>query len=274
LPTRFRYKGTAYAASGIITTPFKEIIETQAPATLSEAGGYSCARVPAFSHRNFLKFDSAHTEVTGSRTHHDQPGETYSTLVKASIEGVNIMGMITADLVVANLVSTYNSTVDDEPSVKLIGSRFENLKVAGIPVKVEMSIGTLDRHHRHKDLKKAYATDPHVRNLFGDAELKKRHAAAPPEVKNYLDAPPDEGSEMPQSAGYSTVSIVKRLIPECDALECYGHVIHIEGFGTIRLGEVRVCNHTRALTMIAVHLGCPVEGDGDVGCVADGGTSA
>ncbi len=275
MPSRFRYKGTAYAAAGVLTTPFREIIETQAPTTLSEVGGYACARVPNFSHRNVLRFDSAHTEVTGSQTHPHDKGETYSTLVKANIEGMNIMGMVTADLVVANLVSTYNASIDDQPSVKLIGSRFENLKIAGIPIHVEMCVGTLDKHHRHKDLEKAFAGDQNVRDLFGDHELAQKHVAAPPEVQNYLDAPPAAHcTKMPESGGYSTVSIVRKLEPAHRGMfECYGHVIHIDGFGTIRLGEVRICHHTRALTMIQVHLGCPVEGDTSLGSVADGGTS-
>ena len=271
MPSRFRFKGSAYAAAGVLTTPFREIIETQAPATLSEIGGYGCSRVPAFSHRNVLRFDSAHTEVTGSRTHFDQPGETYSTLVKASIEGLDIMGMITADLVMANLISTYNSTVDDQPSVKLIGSRFENLKIAGSPVHVELAIDTLDRHHRHKDMKKGFGDGQSgVRELFGDAAT---HAKAPAEVREFLDAPPAPGGDMPHSAGISTVSIVKKVVPENKALQAYGHVIHIEGFGTIRLGEVRICPLTRALTMIQVRFGCPVEGNGSTGFVADGGSS-
>lgn len=276
MPRRYRFKGTAFAAAGVITTPFREIIETQAPCTLSDVGGYGCSRVPAFSHRNLLRFHSAHTEVTGSQTHLDKQGqgETYSTLVKARIEGLDIMGMISADLVVANLVSTYNSTVDDQPSIRLIGSRFENLKIAGSPVHVEMSIATLDRHHRHKDLKKAYADDKEgVRDLFGDQDLRNRHPHAPPEVKHFLDAPPPaDNTEMPFCDDIATVSIVKKLIPENRALEPYGHVIHIEGFGTIRLGEVRMCHGTRQLSMVQVRFGCPFEGQGSVGVVDDGGS--
>jgi hypothetical protein len=275
LPTRFRFKGTAHAAAGVITTPFREIIETQSPATLSEHGGYCGSTVEKFRHRNILRFESAHTEVTGSRTHVDKDGETYSTLVKACVEGLNILGMVTADRVVANLVSTYNAKEDDEPSVKLVGSRFEGLKIAGVPVRVHLSVGTLDKHHRHKDLKKAYGKrDKGVRNLFGDDELKKDYAHAPAEVKYFLDAPSSGGADMPASAGTSTVSIVKRAEHESDALKFYGHVIHIEGFGTIRLGEVRICNHTRELTMVHVRLGCPFEGDLAITSTADGGTSS
>jgi hypothetical protein len=260
----------------VITTPLREIIETQAPVTLSQHGGYCGASVEKFRHRNILRFESAHTEVTGSQTHVGKDGgETYSTLARATVEGLDILGMVTADRVVAHQVSTYNSKEDDEPSVKLIGSRFEGLKIAGIPIRVHLSVGTLDMHHRHKDLKKAYGKrDKSVRDLFGDDELKKDYAHAPAEVKEFLDAPPGAGAAMPAWSDISTISIVKKVEHDSDALKFYGHVIHVEGFGTIRLGEVRICKYTRALTMVHVRLGCPVEGDVCITSTADGGTSS
>jgi hypothetical protein len=270
---RYRFKGHAYAASGIITTPFREIIEVQAATNLADFGGFGSSRVSGFRHRDILRFEEAHSEVTGSRTHLDEPGETYSTLVRSTVEGVNILGMVTADKVVAHLVSTYRTGPGAENSVKLIGSRFENLRIGGIPVQAELSVGTLDKYHHHKDLKAAYAGDQKVRDLFGDDSLRARHPDAPKEVKNYLAAPPGEGPEMPADhEGTSTVSIVKKLHVDSDALECYGHVIHIDGFGTIRLGEVHICKKTRALTMIQIHLGCPYDGDTSLGSAADGGS--
>jgi hypothetical protein len=272
LPTRFRHKGSAYGAAGTLTTPFQEIIHTQASSHLADFGGYGTAHSENFSHRNILRFDRARTEVTGSQTHPDGP--TYSTLVKATVEGLNIMGMITADCVVANLVSTYVHGPDAEPAVNLIGSRFENLKIAGIPVKVSLNLDVLDKYRHHKKLKDAYKTDKTVRDLFGDDDLRKRHATAPAEVKEFLDAPPSEkkGAEMPHSEGVSVLSIVRKLEPEGNAFECFGHVIHIEGFGTIRLGEVRICNKTRELTMVQVRFGCPVKGHSSLASVEGGGS--
>lgn len=273
MPSRFRFKGSAYGVAGVLTTPFREIIPTQAASNLADFGGYGTGHSEDFSHRDIIRFHRAHTEVTGSRTHLESHNPTYSTLVKATIEGLSIMGMVTADRIVANLVSTYVDGPDAEPAVNLIGSRFENLRIGGIPVKVCLNLDVLDKYRHHKHLKAAYKTDKKVRDLFGDDDLKSRHRDAPPEVKNFLDAPPEDDSEMPHRNGVSTVTIVRKLEPECNAFECFGHVIHIEGFGTIRLGEVRICNRTRHLSMVQVRLGCPVEGDGSVGVVDDGGSS-
>jgi len=272
LPTRFRHKGSAYAAAGSLTTPFNEHIPTQASTNLADHGGYGVAHSDNFAHRNILRFDRAHTEVTGSQTHPEGP--TYSTLVKSTVEGLNIMGMITADRVVANLVSTYVHGPDAEPAVNLIGSRFENLKIAGIPVKVCLNLDVLDKYRHHKHLKEAYKTDKSVRDLFGDDDLRKRHQTAPQEVKDFLDAPPagKKGEEMPHDGGVSVLSIIRKLEPECNAFECFGHVIHLEGFGTIRLGEVRISKKTRELTMVQVRFGCPVQGHASFSFADDGGS--
>jgi len=273
LHSRYRFKGSAYAASGVITTPFRELIEVQAPATLAEFGGVGSSKVSCFKHRDILHFEHAHSEVTGSRTCLDQPGETYSTLVRSTVEGLNVLGMVTAYRVVAHLVTTYRPGSGAENSVKLIGSHFENLKIAGCRVHVDLCVGVLDKYHHHKDLKAAYGTDKKVRDLFGDDELRQKHHQAPQEVKNFLAAPTSDSPEMPaNSDGVSRLSIVKKVSADSDAIECYGHVIHIEGFGTIRLGELHICKHTRNLTMIHIHLGCPYEGDVGITSTAGGGS--
>ena len=44
------------------------------------------------------------------------------------------MGMVTADRIVSRLFTSYKADdPGDEPVVKLIGTRFENLRIAGIP---------------------------------------------------------------------------------------------------------------------------------------------
>lgn len=274
MPTRFRHRGAAYGAAGILTTPFNEIIPTQASSHLAEFGGHGTSQSENFAHRNILRFDRAHTEVTGS--HSDDANPIHSTLVKSTVEGLNIMGMITADRVVANLVSTYvHGGQDPEPAVNLIGSRFENLKIAGMPVKVTLNLDVLDKYRYHKELKAAYQTDKSVRDLFGDDDLRKRYNGAPKEVKEYLDPPPPvfkKGDEMRQSEGVSLVSIVKKLEPEGNAFETFAHVMYIQGFGTIRLGEVRICKKTRHLSMIQVKFGCAVEGFASLGVSDDGGS--
>jgi hypothetical protein len=244
LPTSYRYFGSAYGVAGLLTTPLKEVIDTQAPAVLADFGGHSINHSENFKHRDILHFSRAHTEVVGTQSHldrkrRDENDDTFSTLVKSSIEHFNLMGMVTADRIVANMVATFNKYDHPEQKFKLIGSRFENLRVAGIPVKVCLNLDVLDKCDTHETLGRNYRDDKRVRDLFGDDELRNRYPNAPAEVKRFLSAPPESEEIMPQENGAVTLSIVRKLEPECNALECYGHVIYIEGFGTIRLGEVR-----------------------------------
>jgi hypothetical protein len=272
MPSPHRFRGSAFGAAAVLTTPFDEILPTQASANLADFGGFGSGRSEGFRHRDFIHFDLAHSEVTGSQTHFDGDVATYSTLVKSTIINLNVMGMIECDKVVANLVSTYEDRPDAEPSIRLIGSRFQNLMIAGIPVKVCLNLDVLDDCHQHGLLKSKFKALKAVRDLFGNDDLRKAHPSAPDRVKKYLDAPPDEGGDMPEYDGVTTLSIVRKLEPECNAFKTYGHVVHIEGFGTIRLGEVRVGKYTRQLSMIQVELGCPVEGRALFGSVDGGGT--
>jgi hypothetical protein len=265
LPGRFRFKGTAIGAGGRITTPFKEPIEVQAAAALPEIGGYGSARSSHFHHREFLRFDLAHSEVIGSRSDEDDEKAVFSTLIKSTVEGLNIMGMITADRIVANLVTSFKYG-EDQPSVKLIGSRCENLRVAGIPIKVVFATDILDKHDTHKSMREAYGTVERVRDLFGDAALKERFPKAPSKVARWFchpfETPPETEAkpQMPEINGISHVSLVRHLEPDGDGLDCWGHVIRVEGFGVIRLGEVSISPLSRSVTMLHVVLGSPVTG--------------
>ena len=271
MPARFRFKASAYGAGGHITAPFNEVIEVQAGSALPEIGGYGTASSDRFRYREILHFDRAHSEVVGSRFPGDK-GDVYSILSKSTVDGLNIMGIVTADRIVANLVSTYKGEEPGEPTVRLIGSRFENLRIAGIPITVVLAVDTLDKYPTYSSLRTAYATDDCVKDLFGDASLRKCFDKAPSKVAQWFSHSVNPQPQMPAIAGVSSVSLVRDLKPADGAIVCWGNVIPIEGFGTIRLGEVGVSQLTRSVTMVQVDLGCPIVGQ--VACCSseDGGS--
>jgi hypothetical protein len=268
--SRFRFKGSAIGLAGRITYPFNDLIEVQAASALPDTGGYGSSRSAKFRFREILSFDLAHTEVIGTTLSSDN---TYSTLCKATVEGLNVLEMVTADRIVANLVST--CTPDgNESSIKLIGSYFENLRIAGIPVEVDLAIDVFDKYDTYALLAEAYRTDESVRKLFHDIALKERYHAAPPKVARWFSAPSAEDrSELPSQNGVTAVSLVRKLTPASSALQSWGHVIYIPGFGTIRLAELGVSAATRTLTMLQIDLGSPVGGNVTASAVDDGGTT-
>lgn len=275
MPSRFRFHGYAIGAAGRISKPFSEPIEVQAASALPQLGGQGSARSSSFKYRDILQFDLAHTEVTGSPCDSDcddnnSNGASFGTRVTSTVEGLNILNMVTADRVVATLSSTYTAASDGEPSVRLIGTHFENLRIAGIPVDVDLVCDVLDSFDTHRALAQAYRTDDRVRDLVDRLTLKHRAAEAPAHILRWFN-PSKGGNELPASRGITAVSLVRSLAPQRAGLDCWGHVIHVEGFGTVRLAEVEISKVTRTVNMIQVDLDCPYKGQVMLCSIADGG---
>jgi len=287
LPSRYRFRGSAFGAAGQVTRPFHEVIEVQAASTLPQIGGHGTGHSVDFRHRHILRFDLAHTQVTGSKYgSEDDAKATYSTRVSSVVEGLNIADVITADRVVAMLVSTYTPTSNGEPSVRLVGTHFDNLRIAGVRVEVDLCVEVFDHHHTHGSLAGAYA------NNDEDKEVSKRVVQAKGGIRGLIDRLTLAGHEkknqehfrkwithdevecetLPATGGGATcLSLVRGIQPPPPGIECCGHMLHIEGFGTIRLAELEIFKTTRVLTMIQVKMGSPCGADMAVGGVADGG---
>jgi hypothetical protein len=275
LVENFRFRATAVGASGHFSVPFNETIDVRATSALSGVGGYDSARAGDFRFREILSFGVARTEVIGSPCPDEECGPAHTTVAKATVERLNVMDMVTADRIVANLVSTYPGHKPGdpprEPSVRLLGSRFENLRIAGIPVQVGLNVDTLDEYDTFTELQKAWPKVDRVRELFGDEALRARLSGAPSKVSRWFN-PAAAASQLPAVEGVSSTSLVRELKPEGSGLESWGHVIHLKGFGTIRLGEVQISRLTRALTMLQIDFCCPLKGAVAFCFVEDGGS--
>src|SRR5262249_11129354 len=122
-PHSFHYRACAHAFSGNITRPFQQSIDIQAPITLPSIGGHGQSRVENFQFREFFSFKKGYPLVSGSQ----EDDGSYNTLVTATVEGLNIFDVITADRIVARLHSKHKKDAP-EGEVSLVGSKFENLK--------------------------------------------------------------------------------------------------------------------------------------------------
>lgn len=226
MASRYRFQASAIGAAGRITLPFQELIEVQASSALPEIGGYGSAISSAFNHRQLVSFDVAHSEVTGSETVGKDGNPVYSTLVKSTVEGLNVMGMVTADRVVARLVKTFRVDPTQDPgyqqSFTLAGTRFENLKIAGMKLDVDLALEVFDQCNSFEDLPEAYRSESQI------------------------------------GRGITSVSLVRRGDPKTPGF--YGQPIQIEGFGTIRLAELEIGMFSRRVNMLEIDLSCPVEG--------------
>ena len=264
MASRFHFHGEALAFAGRVRVPFQEVIPGQAGSTLSEIGGYCTAVSRDFRYRELIQFDLAHTEVTGSDT-----GRSYATLIQCTVEGLNINGMVSADRIVARLYSSYRNEPDGEPAIRLIGTRFENLKIAGVPVTVDLATDVFDHLDKHHKVCTAYEKDPDFRKLFGEVTLRDAFDELAEMVQRWVHRPPRDAGTLPSNKGFTEVSLARKVT--APGLPCWGHVIHIGGFGTIRLATLQISQYTRRLSMIHIDLGCAVEGELMVCEIQDGG---
>jgi hypothetical protein len=259
----FRFHGDAIGAAGRITAPYDDVIPAQASAALPELGGVARAHAGRFEHRGIFRFEEARAELVGRRE-----GDAYETLIMAVVEGLNINEMVTADRLVARLVSSRRPD-NPEPSITPIGSHFENLRIAGYPVKLDLATDTFHALSTFSSLARAYQDDTdnsrerlaQVGSIAGSEQASQR-------ILEYLPASPlveqlHSATTKPQPAPaiYSTTLVREVLgVPRHAATVC-GHVIEIEGFGIIRLAEFHVASNWKRLTMLRVNLGSPIRGE-------------
>lgn len=273
MPSRFRYHGHAVGVGGRIDHPFHEFIEIQAASALPEIGGHGSAESSNFKYRDIVRFDHARTEVTGSRGQDPDGKLIHKTLVRAKVEGLDIMGVVKADRVELRLVSYADGSAGGQPSFKFTGSHFDNLRIAGVPVTVHLAVDVFDRLQTHDDLAKSYKDKGEFRRIFHELTLKDRLKEVPETVRRWFQEAPEKGSDLPHVGGISTMTLVRKLELARPEFPCWGHVIFIEGFGTIHLAELSVSKCERHATMLRVDFGSPVIGTLEAGTGCGNGSS-
>src|SRR5882724_4956882 len=129
----FHFHAEGHAFSGEFRHPAWCLIRAQASASLPTIGGHASAHVENFRFQDFVSFKSAHTHISGKRRRDD----TFATHATTTIHGLNILGVITADLIVCRLTSVH-SPKDCEGHIIAEDSRFEGLRIKGEDVKVTL----------------------------------------------------------------------------------------------------------------------------------------
>ncbi len=239
----FLYHGGAVAASGYVTLPIQESMPIQAATSLPVTGGHGSAYAEKFCHRNYFSFERAESHVVGSYSEKDK---AFGTLATTTIEGINILNVVTCDKIVARVTSKHPED-GGEPSIIPLGSRFENLRIAGHRIDVELATDLFTEHPTWTKLEEAHKSKKEIRD-----ELTRLS------TKGSTTLPP-----VGQMIGVSLARIDK--LPA--GLKRNGHGIHVEHFGTVYLGEYFVSATMHRLLMLHVDLGCSVEG-----CYGAGGS--
>lgn len=237
------YNAHGHALSAQFVRPFRHTIDVQAGMSLPTTGGYGVASVSDFRFKEIVSFKHASTQVSGSFDEHD---ESYTTLVSVAIEGLNFLDVVTADRVVARIASSHPVN-EREPHILLVGSHFENLRVAGCLVKVELD------HELFLGIDTFRAL---LKELDSNGEFRK--IALDPYRTGQLQGRPGD-------CGTVLCSLVKNIDVNCRGVKPEGHVLTVPEFGRIFLAEVVAEDSHRILTMLRFELGSSTGGSGTAG---------
>jgi hypothetical protein len=242
---RFRYHAATLGVSGQIRQPFEHAICPQADVRLPESGGYVHSRVDNFNFRDIIVFDRAIAFAAGSFSVKD---DAFDATAAVTIEGLNILNVITADRVTARIASSHPRS-GAEPRITPIGSSFVNLRIAGYKVELDLAVDTFAE----------FDTASELRSACEDNDLSGRvqpHALSTDRAREEM-----------------SFTLVRSLRGLGNEIRVSGNTIRIRDFGVVRLAEIFISERKRRISMVQFDLGSTPEGEGQAGG-AEGNGSA
>jgi hypothetical protein len=255
------YHAKAYILRGELEHPIKQPIQEYGLVALEETRRESLITqsVGETNIEGLISFKRGHTRVAGThvKTKADIYGNDHAgwvTLSTAALEGYNVVDTVTVDRMVAQLSTEHPMTNGNVPRVNFIGTRYENLRVGGYPVEVELNLAICgskpanDRHYfqdvefldnMQRQLNGTVESDDFPKTMekgYG-AEIAyidelKKHAK-----EDVIRVVPVDGNGYPKLR----FSLVKKIKPiPIPGVRTFGNHIFIPNFGTVALAEVEV----------------------------------
>jgi hypothetical protein len=263
----FYYHADACPIGGLFTHPVEAIVPGHGSSSLPQAGGYSAARVNGYRLDSLISFDHAYSEIYGME---NKANDSWATQVTSVVEGLNIFETIQADRVVATLSVEHSRDAAFQPTVSIVGSQFENLRIAGVRVNPVFSKDLITHYEKGTFPRVALVDDREFVAKAVDQNAKILRADGSPEwLKERYGW--IQSQESRKQKGYVLCSLVKE-VQGAKPGSSYGHVLHVPDFGNIFLSELLVDQHTYRLTMIRMEMGCAAEGRLSVGTADSNGS--
>jgi hypothetical protein len=292
------YHAEAHVLSGNLKHPIEQPIPHQALVVLekTQVDGHIMQSIEGTTLEGLISFKSGHSRASGNKiAKRDLWGKDHSgwvTLSTSVIEGLNVFEVITADRVVAQVSTEHaenkGKDPDHVPKVTFLGTRFENLRVGGYPVQVELDLGICgnkpdDDQPYLKDRSFLDRVQRQLEDVAGAKGLPESMEQAYDSKIAYIDdlKKRANGRAKGERNGYSKLqcSLVKSIGPiPIPGVKTFGNIIFIPDFGTVSLAEVEVgieaghdgssdttdvgspqtpgASHYFTLNMLNMHLGC------------------
>ena len=257
---RFLFHAYAAGLSGKIHRPYEEVLEVQAASALPPSGGVSRGQSKGVKIRDFLQCESVISRATGE---FQASTGTYETRVTAVAEQLNIAGVITADLIRAQVHSSHSQQEDVQPSIVPDGSAIINLKVNGTPIELENLSDLFTELNTLEKLRERHRTDPDFRGRIHEYTMAGRFTELV-ESKLHRYFPfcrRQPGDELHETRHAAILPLFRVVTPSGPEFKVVQNVIHIENFGRLHLGELFITAVERRVTALHIDLGSPTGGD-------------
>jgi hypothetical protein len=265
------YHAEATVLTGHLRLPLAQEIKPQAYLKLRDQGGYLSQHSSEYRVEGVVSFRSAYTQVAGNLD--SKTGHGWNTLSTSVVEDLNVMDVVTADRVVGQ-ISTDHPPSGYVPRVTFLGSRFENLRIAGHPVELDLDTNLFGPK---PDSDAPYTKDPGFLDRISSQYRR---------IGSHQDLPADllERYNRLPSTSENQESIECSLVNHADGSypgRSFGHVIEVPNFGRVYLAVLRLeqSDFQQArpkrtlihLTMIELEMGCIATGKTAIAkCVVNG----
>lgn len=269
------YNAEAKILEGSLQMPVVQKIHPVGHTQLADEGGYKAIRSPEYRVEGVVSIASSLSHVAGNSI--TKPNGGWSTLSTTVIEGLNILEVVTADRVVGQVI-TEHPAEGYVPKISFLGTRFENLRIAGRPLELDLDLEILGATPKNDGpYTKEAGVVSRVSNQYKKILGTKK---VPDEVGQHFK---QLSSKLGTGLGVEC-SLVNQIEGSFPGLS-FGHVIHIPMFGTVTLAKVSIVHdgtHSKTgapkkttvrLTMLECKLGCAIEGEMDIGGPGNNGTS-
>lgn len=277
----YLYHASAFGLAAKVLRP-TSTATTKATATLASIGGHNSDHVEDFKLEGPVSFRTAHVEVGGS---FDECHQAHTSFASSIIEGLNIHNVITADKIVSRLSIKYPGEGDDpsEPSITPTGSYFENLRIAGHKIDINLNTELFHRHDTYSGLYNHYISSEELDKWLHWGKLEKLDAndrgkleASHHSMMGMYDRfqewkatsgkpqNAESSASRPQARKVFWCSLANHLelsdhVSGATELANFGSIICIPNFGVVHLAELVIDQRVRRLQMLRVEMGSPVQ---------------
>ena len=233
------YDVDAQLISGELRRPLVYKIGEQGFLSLEgESDHHFFQRAEPYSANGLISYRSGYTRVSGSYSQK----HGWVTLAAAVVEGLNVLDVITADRIVAQ-VSTEHPPFDGHvPTVTFLGTRFENLQINGHLVKPTYNLDICGNKPADDGL---YSEDHQFLDRVEQQSNEITGLSAPLGVQYHSDAEHLKNVRSfrgPYAKGYASTlkcSLVQS-VPTVPKAKCAGNILQIPDFGSVALAVLEV----------------------------------